>query len=557
MVKRPARASIWKLLLGRRTVLPYLLPLAALVVTAAGLAGRGWQVGHTPPPAGAATQLSTHTDQSGEDGYSESRPDTIPAPAGPADSASGVALSPDVRAPQVSPARSQPQRSEAAKTSSHIRYSFEPERKPSTDSYGPAPEPVAPSHEAALRPSEPPPAVASAPRPAPAPIAPAVPAPEPRTPPQAAPMQPIGTRSKARGTHQVRAVRFDAGYYYGGGLSARELAEELARSWADQGVNLVYYYAYNRVYGARYHTRYAGNIMEDYGRQDLLRHVLRECHKHGIKVIAWVQGVQHKQLWESHPEWRQKKADGSDYKPDADSYYLCVRNPEVMQWWLGLVDELLQSYPDLDGVDLAEFQLDLWGDHACYCEHCREQFAQAHPKSKAPSDEWREFRAEGLSRVLLATTRLAHSYGKEVHVTTVLTARPDGKLMTSAQVRDAIGFDLEAVLAGPDRPEVIQAELIWQQWASTYGNRQTFTPQWTESAVRQAKQMVRGRAKLIAHVEVTDFGVGGLDGPGLARTIASAAQADPYGIDIYDAHLLAQTEGAAHYLQLAWLGASE
>lgn len=555
MVKRQARASTWKLLLGRGTVLPYLLPLAALVVTAAGLAGRGWHLGQTPPPAGPAVQLFTHTNQSGEGGFSESRPDTTPVRSGPADSA--VSLTPDVTAPRVSRAKSRSQRSEAGRTSSHIRYSFGPERKPGTDSYRPAPEPVAPSNEAALRPSEPPPAVASAPRPAPAPITPAVPAPEPRRPPQASPMQPIVPRGKARGTHQVRAVRFDASYYYGRGLSARELAEELGQSWADNGINLVYYYAYNRVYGARYHTRYAGNIMEDYGRQDLLRHVLRECHKRGIKVIAWVQGVQHKQIWESHPEWRQKNADGTDYKPDADSYFLCVRNAEVMQWWLGLVDELLQSYPDLDGVDLAEFQLDLWGDHACYCEHCREQFAQAHPKSKAPSDEWREFRAEGLSRVLLATTRLAHGYGKEVHVTTVLTARPDGKLMTSAQVRDAIGFDLEAVLTGPDRPEVIQAELIWQQWASTYGDRQTFTPQWTESAVRQAKQMVRGRAKLIAHVEVTDFGAGGLDGPGLARTIASATQAGPYGVDIYDAHLLAQTEGAADYLQLAWLGASE
>jgi hypothetical protein len=369
-------------------------------------------------------------------------------------------------------------------------------------------------------------------------------------------VQPAEAGREARPARQVRAVRFDASYYYGRGLSARELAEQLAQSWADQGINLVYFYAYNRVYGARYRTRYAGNIMEDYGRQDLLRHVLRECHKRDIKVVAWLQGVQHKQIWEAHPAWREKNADGTDYKTEADSYFLCVRNPEVMQWWLGLMDELLQSYPDLDGVDLAEFQLDLWGDHACYCGRCREQFAQAHPKSAAPGDEWREFRAEGLSRIVLASSRLAHSYGKEVHVTTVLTARRDGKLMTSAQLRDAIGFDLEAILTSSDRPDVLQAELIWQQWAATYGDRNTFTPEWTASAVRQAKKMVGGRAQVIAHVEVTDFGTGALDGPRLARTIASAAQAGPLGIDIYDAHLLAQTEGADRYLQMAWLGDS-
>jgi uncharacterized lipoprotein YddW (UPF0748 family) len=383
------------------------------------------------------------------------------------------------------------------------------------------------------------------------------PAPEPQAAPKVSPMQTVEPRRETKaggGPLQVRGVRFDASYYYGGGLAARELAEELAQSWADQGINLVYYYAYNRVYGARYRTRYAGNVMEDYGRQDLLRHMLRECHRRNIKVIAWIQGVQHKQIWEAHPAWREKNADGTDYKPDADSYFLCVRNPEVMQWWLGLLDELLQSYPDLDGVDLAEFQLDLWGDHVCYCEHCREQFQQAHPKAAAPGDAWREFRAQGLTRILLASSRLVHGYGKEVHLTTVLTARRDGKLMSSAQLRDAIGFDLDAVLASSDRPEVLQAELIWQQWAATYRDRTTFTPEWTASAVRQAKEMVRGRAQLIAHVEVTDFGTGGLDGPRLARTIASAAEAGPLGVDIYDAHLLAQTEGVAQYLQLAWLG---
>ncbi|HUU54302.1 MAG TPA: family 10 glycosylhydrolase [Armatimonadota bacterium] len=380
-----------------------------------------------------------------------------------------------------------------------------------------------------------------------------VPAPEPQTPPLVSPMQAAEPRRERPPAEHVRAVRFDAGYHYGQGLTARQLAEKLTRSWSDQGVNLVYFYAYNRVYGARYRTSYPGNIMEDYGRQDLLRHMIREAHRRGVKVVAWVQGVQHKQIWQTHPAWRQKNADGSDYKPDADSYFLCVRNPEVVQWWLGLLDELLTAYPDLDGIDLAEFQLDLWGDHACHCEHCRSQFAQARPHDPVPGDAWREFRADGLTRLLLASSRLAHSYSKEVHITTVLTARRDGKLMSSAQVRNAIGFDLEGVLSSPDRPDVLQAELIWQQWAAIYNDKATFTPEWTKSAVSQAKDMLRGRARLIAHVEVTDFGSGGLDGPRLAHTIASAIQGGATGIDIYDAHLLAKVEESGRYLETAWL----
>ncbi len=88
-----------------------------------------------------------------------------------------------------------------------------------------------------------------------------------------------------------------------------------------------------------------------------------------------MQGVQNTGGWEAHPDWREKTRGGADYKPDGDSYYLCVRNPEVMRWWAGFLDDLLSRYPEVDGIDLAECQVDLWGDNACYCEHCREQFA--------------------------------------------------------------------------------------------------------------------------------------------------------------------------------------
>ena len=540
---RRMRASMWRLLLP--------MPLAVGIVAMAGIAARrAWYA--SPSPSSrieVRRDAATRVRPSGplpNDAPSVSRPEVEAMPEAPA----GL---PQIESPAeprkpVTPPHHEgmtPQASLPRPEAQHSSIAQSTRR-------GSALEPVAPSHEVALRASEPPPAVARAPRLAPAPVVPMVPSPEPKAAPKVSPLQaaeplPLGP------AQSVRAVRFDASYYYGRGLSARDLARELAASWAKQGVNLVYFYAYNRVYGARYRTSYAGNIMEDYGRQDLLRHLLREAHSRDIKVVAWLQGVQHKQAWEAHPGWREKAADGRDYKPDADSYFLCVRNPEVMQWWLGLLDDLLTSYPDLDGIDLAEFQLDLWGDNACHCERCRAQFAQAHDHAEVPGDAWRRFRAEGLTRVLLASSRLAHSYGKESHITTVLTARRDGKLMSTAQVRDAVGFDLEGVLNSPDRPDVLQAELIWQQWAALYSDRATFTPEWTKAAVNQAKQMLRGRARLIAHVEVTDFGSGGLDGPRLVRTIASAAQGGPAGIDIYDSYLLSQTEGAAGYLQTAWL----
>lgn len=535
-MRRRGRGKVWKLLLP--------LPLAVSIVAIAGIgARRAWYSAPLPPPrapAGggsrepAATRSREMPRREVPDADLEPRIPPAPrAPLGDAPQREGRAVTDE----QVCEERGQA--AAAPQTANEI--------------IGPAPQPVAPSLEDVLRASMPPPAVASAPSLAPAPVVPLVPAPEPTEPPRTSPIRPTAPLWETWAPQSVRAVRFDASYWYGHAPSARRLAEGLAREWAEQGVNLIYFYAYNPVYGARYRTRYAGNVMEDFGREDLLRHMIREAHRRDIRVIAWLNGVQHKQIWETHPGWREKTADGRDYKPNRDSYLLCVRNPEVMRWWLGFVDELLRGYPELDGIDLAECQVDEWGDNACYCAHCREQFAGARPAEALAGEAWREFRGEGLTRLLLATSRLAHRYEREVHVTTVFTARRDGDLMCSREVRDAIGFDLDGLLNSPDRPDVMQAELIWQQWAALYGNTSVFKPEWTSRAVHQAKAMVAGRARMIAHVEVTDFGCGGLDGPGLARTIACAVEGRPHGIDIYDAHQLEKTRDATGYLQTAWL----
>lgn len=285
--------------------------------------------------------------------------------------------------------------------------------------FGPAPEPVAPSSEVAPHASEPPPTVVDRARLAPAPNAIFALAPEPQTAPTAAPPQFVQPRAFSHGKgnsarspkpseqltqawaqQNVRSVRFDPGYYYGSGMSVSQLADKLTSSWQSKGVNLIYFYAYNRVYGARYRTSYPGNIMEDFGRQDLLRYVLDSAHARGMKVVAWFYGPQHKQMWEAHPTWREKMANGRDYMPAADSYLLCVRNPEVTKWWLGLIDDVLVNYPDVDGLDVSEAQVDTWGDNACYCRTCKSQFTVEYPRKRTSSTYWHQFRADGLTRLL-------------------------------------------------------------------------------------------------------------------------------------------------------------
>lgn len=368
---------------------------------------------------------------------------------------------------------------------------------------------------------------------------------KPKRPPAPAPAP------TATGRH---AVRFDAGYYYLG-LSAPQLAESLAAQWQSQGVTDVYFYAYNYYYGARYYTTYPGNVMEDWGRQDLLGYLLSSCHARGLRVIAWVFAPVHKQVWDNHPEWREKDYYGRDYQPSWLPYRLCVAHPEFRAWWRGFILDLLNRYPTLDGVDLAEPQVAEWGDEACYNSADVSAFRQAYPNAPLPGPEWRVFRAGTMTDFLLETGALCHQAGREFHVTQTLTAWEDGTLISSADLRDAIGFDLEGLLNDTTRrPEVFVAELIWQQWLATYGDARTFTPGWTTWATQQAATRVAGRTRLVAHIELSDFGWGGLDGPLLGQTTQAALAAGPYGVEVYDTALLDVTPGAWSYLSAAWAG---
>jgi len=355
-------------------------------------------------------------------------------------------------------------------------------------------------------------------------------------------------------TSARHAVRFDAGYYYAD-LSAPQLADSLAAQWQSQGVTDVYFYAYNYYYGARYYTTYPGNVMEDWGRQDLLGRMLASCHARGIRVIAWIFAPEHKQVWDNHPEWREKDYYGRDYVPGWLQYRLCVAHPDFRAWWRGFVQDLLTRYPTLDGIDIAEPQVAEWGDVACYNASDVYAFRQAYPGRPYPGPEWRVYRADTMTDFLLETGNLCHRAGREFHVTQTLTAWGDGSLISNADLRDAIGFDLDGVLGDAARkPDVLVAELIWQQWLAVYGDSRTFTPAWTTWATQQAREQVAGRAQLLTHLELFDFGAGGLDGPLLAQTTQAAFAAGPAGVDVYDTALLDTTPYAWADLSAAWAG---
>ena len=89
--------------------------------------------------------------------------------------------------------------------------------------------------------------------------------------------------------------------------------------------------------------------------------MLPMAKERGMKVIAWFFDHQHKGAWIAHPEWRVRRADGSYYRDNDYDYYLSVQNPEVRDYWQGFVEDLLENYPQLDGIDITEPIINWWG----------------------------------------------------------------------------------------------------------------------------------------------------------------------------------------------------
>lgn len=190
------------------------------------------------------------------------------------------------------------------------------------------------------------------------------------------------------------AIRFDPSYYYRG-EHPKKLAVQLARQWKNAGVNLVFYRAYDPFYGAFYRTRYELNREGEFGKYNLLKYVLKECHKRDIRVFAWLPVLNHYSAWKAQPEWRMKEVDGSDFSGPGLEYPLCARIPEAQEWWHNFIRNLLQSYPEIDGIDLAEPVVSWHKEDACFCDSCREAY-----ESQSAEATPEEIRAQPLTTVL-------------------------------------------------------------------------------------------------------------------------------------------------------------
>ncbi|UCC69506.1 MAG: family 10 glycosylhydrolase [Armatimonadota bacterium] len=334
----------------------------------------------------------------------------------------------------------------------------------------------------------------------------------------------------------IKGVTVDPSAYSRSGISSKRLAEMLAERFSRNGVNTVFFYAYNVGDGAAYRTRYRGASISEWGRRDLLAHMLEACHARDIRVVAWMYSGRDRRMWLEHPEWRERTKDGKAHNPLRlhAAYFLCTRNPEVRRWYSGLLRDLGRRYPTLDGIELCEPVVNWFGTQACYCEACRRGFADAHPRESLGGAVWRKYRAQGMTEFLTECMKAIAEEGIDSYVMTISDALDNGAILSPRRQAEESGFDLEALLDGPYPPGWMNFEIIWQQWAAIYG-RDVFDEEWAGETARRLVRRTDGRAGVVLHVELTDFGSQRMTPADIAATIAQVETAGADGIECYHA----------------------
>ena len=103
---------------------------------------------------------------------------------------------------------------------------------------------------------------------------------------------------------------------------------------------------------------------------DAYGEIMRAAKQRNMQVHAWFSPWIYKNTSRAvelrdHPEWAAVNSAGV---PDTKG--LCFIRPEVRQFELDLLAQLVDRYPDLAGIHIEEPGFN-WGTDYCYCEHCQ------------------------------------------------------------------------------------------------------------------------------------------------------------------------------------------
>lgn len=340
----------------------------------------------------------------------------------------------------------------------------------------------------------------------------------------------------------LRGLRVDPAYFYSlyPGQSANTIANGVVSKAKANGVNTLFLYAYNSVYGAWYPTTYTNTSVEGgYGAVNIFKEITNVAKQNSMKVVGVVPVNNFKLVWDRNPSWRAKLRTGADYIPFTGTYMISTWHPDFRTWLNGFYRDLLAKNPDIDGIEAVEPTVDyFWNKASDYNATATQRFKAAYPYGVLGDQSWLNFRAQGMTDLMNIMNTAAHAYGKKSYLVQTWPVRSNGTLFTSQVIKDAIGLDFDGILnlTGASKLDYVMAELIWQQWAAEYGPA-LFTPAWGRTASQAFINYVGTRSIPLLHMEISPF-------TGSFTTIVptltefanslSAVKDLNVGIDVYD-----------------------
>ncbi len=342
---------------------------------------------------------------------------------------------------------------------------------------------------------------------------------------------------------KLRGLRVDTSYFYNlyPGLPVSQIAREVVSNASANGVNTLFIYAYNPVYGALYQTDYKYAPVEaGFGQVNILKELTFVAKQFGLKVVACVPVNNFKEVWDKKPAWRAKIKSGADYIPTDNMYLLSAWHPEFRSWLKGFYKDLIERNPNIDGIEAVEPFIDYkWQTESDYNPVSNAKFKAVNPASKLGDANWLNFRARGLTELIGIMNSAASSFKKESYLIHTWPAKASGELFSSKVIKDNIGLDFDGILSlsNDKKLDYLTAELMWQQWAAEHGP-ENFPIDWTHRAALEFINFVNLRSAVIIHIEVTPFmgAQGKLVTPTLhefGSTLLAIRDLN-VGIDVYD-----------------------
>lgn len=192
-------------------------------------------------------------------------------------------------------------------------------------------------------------------------------------------------------------------------LDSKAGIEDAVQLVAELNVNTIFVVVYNKA-----STTYPSQVMQDligvtidprYEGRDPLRELIDAAHAKNIKVLAWFEygfaafNGRPGPILEAHPEWGAINNQGNQVVKNG-FYWLNSLLPEVQNFMDDLVLEVVNNYPDIDGIQ-GDDRLPAMPSEGGYDTYTVEQYKLEHDGALPPSDpqdgKWLEWRASRLN----------------------------------------------------------------------------------------------------------------------------------------------------------------